>query len=60
MKVGFAGLLALLFIALKLCGVIAWSWWWVLCPLWIGLAVILIVLVAIFGVAIIKSALEHV
>jgi len=31
----FASLLLLLFITLKLCGVIAWSWGWVLCPLWI-------------------------
>lgn len=23
-------------IALKLAGVIGWSWWWVLSPLWIG------------------------
>jgi len=27
--------LLILFIALKLCGVVAWSWWWVLSPLWI-------------------------
>lgn len=33
--IGFAGLLTILFIALKLTGVIAWSWWWVLAPLWI-------------------------
>jgi hypothetical protein len=24
------------FIALKLAGVITWSWWWVLSPLWLG------------------------
>lgn len=30
--------LALTFTILKLTGVIAWSWLWVLCPLWIGLA----------------------
>jgi hypothetical protein len=24
------------FIALKLTGVVTWSWWWVLSPLWIG------------------------
>ena len=33
--IGFFGLLTLLFIGLKLCGVIAWSWLWVLAPLWI-------------------------
>lgn len=36
--IGFLGLLGLLFIALKLCHVIAWSWWLVTLPLWGGLA----------------------
>lgn len=31
----FAKALQLSFIILKLCSVIAWSWWWVLAPLWI-------------------------
>lgn len=26
--------LGLIFITLKLCHVIDWSWWWVLCPVW--------------------------
>jgi len=39
--VGFAGLLAILFIALKLMGHITWSWWWVFSPLWIGIAVVI-------------------
>lgn len=42
--IGFAGLLAILFIALKLTGVApvaTWSWWWVLSPLWIGTALAL-------------------
>ena len=30
-------LLTVVFIVLKLCKVITWSWWWVLSPLWIGL-----------------------
>ena len=34
--IGFAGLLAVAFIVLKLVGVIDWSWWWVLSPLWIS------------------------
>lgn len=52
--VGFAGLLAIAFIVLKLTGVIAWSWWWVLSPLWIGAAIALVGVVlalVIFGVA---------
>ena len=35
--IGFAGLLTIVFIALKLMGYITWSWLWVLSPLWISL-----------------------
>ena len=44
-------LLLVLFITLKLCGVIAWSWWWVLSPLWIPLliGVVCIVIAVIIG-----------
>ena len=41
--IGFIGLLTIAFIVLKLIGVIAWSWIWVLSPLWIT-AIIIIVL----------------
>ena len=34
---GLDGVLLVVFIVLKLCGVIAWPWIWVLSPLWIGL-----------------------
>lgn len=41
---GFSSILLIVFIVLKLVGVINWSWWWVLSPLWIGaiLAVLVI------------------
>lgn len=41
--------LFIVFLVLKLCGTITWSWWWVTAPLWIpaGLALIFIVLIAI-------------
>ena len=45
--IGFAGLLTIVFIALKLIGYINWSWIWVLCPIWIQLAFVLIVAVII-------------
>lgn len=44
---GFTGLLTIAFIVLKLCGVIAWSWWWVLSPLWISLAIFLTALILV-------------
>ena len=34
--INLGGLLAIVFIILKLTHVIAWSWWWVLAPLWVG------------------------
>ena len=39
--IGFTGMLAILFIGLKLGRIINWSWWWVLSPMWIGLLVAL-------------------
>lgn len=44
---GFTSGLLLLFIGLKLAGIIAWSWWWVMSPLWI--IVLLLFFVAILG-----------
>ena len=40
MQVSFMGLLAILFIGLKLTGFITWSWWLVTLPLWGGVALI--------------------
>lgn len=40
-------LLTVLFVGLKLCNVIAWSWVWVLSPLWIGWALGIIILAII-------------
>ena len=50
-SVGIAGTLTIVFIILKLCGIIAWSWWWVLSPLWISAIgwVILVVIVLLAG-----------
>lgn len=39
--IGFLGLLAIVFITLKLTNYIAWSWWWVLAPLWFPAALVL-------------------
>lgn len=43
--VGFFGLLSIVFIILKLCGVIHWSWLWVLAPLWTPIAIFFLVLI---------------
>jgi hypothetical protein len=49
--VGFFTLLAILFIGLKLGGVIAWSWWWVLAPIWIPLLVGVVIIAVVLVIA---------
>lgn len=46
-SLGFTGVLQLIFIVLKLCGLIKWSWLWVLAPTWISV-IILIIFVILF------------
>ena len=43
--IGFIGLLTVAFIVLKLTGIINWSWWWVLSPVWISAIIVLVVIV---------------
>lgn len=52
--IGFFGVLALIFITLKLLGVIAWSWWWVLAPIWIPSAIAIVIVLAVVIQAILK------
>jgi hypothetical protein len=47
MKLSLPGALFILFLTLKLCGVIGWSWWWITAPLWIFPAALLVFLGAI-------------
>lgn len=54
--IGFCGLLTIVFIVLKLCGIINWSWIWVLSPIWISvILVILIVVIFVFVVKVINK-----
>jgi hypothetical protein len=47
----FLGILTLIFITLKLTGHIAWSWWWVLSPLWIPFVIVIgILIIALIAV----------
>ena len=47
-SISFCGLLAIAFIVLKLTKVISWSWLWVLSPLWIPLALALVIFIVYF------------
>jgi len=48
------GLLFIVFLILKLTGVIDWSWWWVTSPLWLPVAAVVggLLFVAVVGLAI--------
>lgn len=54
--IGFFGLLTIAFVVLKLTGVIAWSWFWVLSPaifafaLWLAIVIIVIIIVSLIGI----------
>lgn len=48
--IGFSGLLTIVFIVLKLVGVITWSWWWVLSPIWITPAIVMLLALVLVAV----------
>jgi hypothetical protein len=49
--IGFAGLLTIVFITLKLTGYIDWSWVWVLAPLWIPIVLVLLFILTFIAIA---------
>lgn len=61
--ISLGGLLLVIFVVLKLTGNIAWSWWWVLSPLWIPFAIVLAggILIGIIAliVALVKSVKKN-
>jgi len=52
--VGICGVVGIVFIILKLCGLIHWSWIWVLSPFWLPVAFVILLIV----IAIIKNRIE--
>ncbi len=44
--IGFPALLGIVFITLKFCHVIDWSWCWVLAPFWIGMVIMLAIVMS--------------
>jgi hypothetical protein len=56
LSIGFPGLLTIAFIVLKLIHYITWSWWWVLCPLWIPPAfAVLLFIMFLIGIGILTG-----
>lgn len=48
---GLFNMIFIVFLTLKLCKVIDWSWWWVTAPLWAPIGLI-VVLAAVSGVVV--------
>ena len=46
--IGFFGLLAIVFITLKLIGTIDWPWVWVLSPIWVPIALVIAIISIVF------------
>ena len=49
------GVLLVIFVVLKLTGLITWSWWWVFSPIWIPLLIV----VAVFLIAMIIMTIKE-
>lgn len=52
--ISFFGLLTILFIGLKLTGYIQWSWAVVLCPLWIPVVVVAVIVFISFLLTVVR------
>ena len=55
----FGSLLFLLFLGLKLGHVINWSWWWVTAPLWIPVALSLVIFAVVAGIVMLVAAVKR-
>ena len=56
---GLSATLTLIFVVLKLCGVIDWGWVWVLAPIWIPLAIVVAIFAVVCGVLWIRDAIRR-
>ena len=54
-SIGFLELLFTIFIVLKLCNVIDWSWWIVTAPMWIQLVIIVVAICVAYFVGLVKD-----
>lgn len=56
----FCGLLTIAFIVLRLCGVINWSWWFVLLPMLISVALPIVIILVILLVCVIINWIDDI
>lgn len=53
--IGFLDALFLLFLGLKLCKAINWSWWWVTAPLWGQVLLVLIICLILIIISVLEK-----
>lgn len=54
----FLELMFLMFLGLKIAGLINWSWWWVFAPVWVPLLLVVVVIGVAFIIAVISTLLK--
>ena len=59
-NVNLTGILFIVFLVLKLTGVIEWSWWWVTAPLWCGVALWIVILVLVLLILLITWIISEI
>ena len=52
-------LITIIFVVLKLTGVIDWSWWWVLSPILISFALLIIVFIIVLIIALVNKLKDN-
>ena len=57
--IGLGGAVFLLFLGLKLGGVIDWSWWWITAPLWIPLAFLATLVLIVTLIMLVSDRRKH-
>ena len=57
--INFFELLGVVFIVLRLCGVIGWPWVWVLAPIWVPIGLWLLAVLIAFILAMLKDRKER-
>lgn len=57
--ISLSGLTFIVFLVLKLCGVIDWSWWWVTAPLWGPFALLIAGLFVYIIIAVIIALVRY-
>lgn len=56
--IGITTLLTVVFVVLKLCKVITWSWRWVLSPLWIVASIIILLRIIYLVIGLIDAMID--